>query len=126
GDGWRAMRLISLRLQNFGQHADTATQFRTGLAGISGPNGAGKSTLLGAVAWAIYGSEAARGTNETLRFARAGARARVEVELRFALAGHEYRVVRSMSNAEVFIDGAGTPAASSLGGVTRYLQNRLG
>ena len=120
------MRLLELRLQNFRQHADTTISFRSGLTGIIGPNGAGKSTLLEALAWAIYGAEAARGTNETLRFARAGARTRVEVELRFALADREYRVVRSLSSAEVFLDGGPTPVATTLGGVTRYLQQRLG
>jgi DNA repair protein SbcC/Rad50 len=120
------MRLIDLRLRNFRQHADTEIRFRPGLTGIIGPNGAGKSTLLEAIAWAVYGSEAARGTNETLRFARAGARTRVEVELRFALGAHEYRVVRSLSNAEVFLDGGAAPVATTLGGATRYLQGRLG
>ncbi len=120
------MRLIGLRLRNFRQHADTEIRFRTGLTGIIGPNGAGKSTLLEAVAWAVYGSEAARGTNDTLRFSRAGARSRVEVELRFALAGHEYQVVRTLHNAEVFLDGGASPVASTLGGATRYLQSRLG
>ena len=120
------MRLIELRLQNFRQHVDTTISFRTGLTGIIGPNGAGKSTLLEALAWAIYGSDAARGTNDTLRFARAAPSARVEVELRFELAGTQYRVIRTLSKAEVYLDGQSAPAATSLGGVTRFLQGRLG
>ncbi len=120
------MRLLSLRLQNFRQHADTEIHFGPGLTGIFGPNGAGKSTLLEAVAWAIYGAEAARGTNDTIRFTRAGPRTRVEVELRFAIGGHEYRVVRTLSGAEVFLDGESTPVATTVGGATRYLQGRLG
>nr|MBA2243719.1 SMC family ATPase [Gemmatimonadota bacterium] len=120
------MRLLSLRLQNFRQHAETEIRFGPGLTGIFGPNGAGKSTLLEAIAWAIYGSEAARGTNETIRFARAGSRSRVEVDLSFGIGGHEYRVVRTLSAAEVFLDGGSVAAASSVGGVTRYLQGRLG
>ena len=119
------MRLIRLRLTNFRQHADTEIEFRPGLTGIIGPNGAGKSTILEAIAWAIYGSPAARGTNDTIRFARAPGRSRVQVELIFELAGHEYRVVRSMSNADVFLDGGTSPVATSLGGVTSYLQQRL-
>jgi exonuclease SbcC len=120
------MRIVSLRLQNFRQHADTEVHFRPGLTGIIGPNGAGKSTLLEAIAWAIYGAEAARGTNDTLRFARAGARAKVEVELAFALGGHEYRVVRALNTAEVYLDGGTTPVATTIGGVSRYLQGRIG
>jgi exonuclease SbcC len=120
------MRLLDLRLQNFRQHVDTRIRFAPGLTGILGPNGAGKSTLLEAIAWAIYGAEAARGTNETIRFNRAGPRSRVEVELRFGVGPHEYRVVRTLSSAEVFLDGEDAPVATTIGGVTRYLQGRLG
>ncbi|HET7321486.1 MAG TPA: AAA family ATPase, partial [Longimicrobiaceae bacterium] len=120
------MRILELRLQNFRQHADTEIRFEPGLTGIIGPNGAGKSTLLEGIAWAVYGSDAARGTNDTIRFARAGPRSRVEVELSFELGGHEYRVVRTLSGADAFLDGGATPVASTLGGVTRYLEERLG
>ena len=120
------MRLLSLRMRNFRQHADTDITFRPGLTGIIGPNGAGKSTILEALAWAIYGSQAARGTNDTIRFARAAARSRVEVELGFALGGHEYRVVRTLNAAEVFLDGGMAPVASGLGGASAYLQSRIG
>jgi exonuclease SbcC len=120
------MRLVSLSLRNFRQHARTDISFRTGLTGIIGPNGAGKSTILEAIAWAVYGSAAARGTNDTIRFVRAGKGARVEVELRFELGGHEYRVVRTLSKAEVFLDGGASPVAATLAGATAYLQGRLG
>ncbi len=120
------MRLLRLRLLNFRQHASTDIEFRTGLTGIIGPNGAGKSTILEAIAWAIYGSSAARGTNDTIRFSRAQGRARVEVELAVALAGHELRIVRSLTSAEVYLDGGQSPVASGIGTVTRYVQERLG
>ena len=120
------MRLLSLRLKNFRQHSDTSITFRPGLTGIIGPNGAGKSTILEGIAWAMYGAAAARGTNDTIRFSRAGARARVEVELAFALGGHEYRVVRSLHGAEVFLDGGAQAVASGVGGVSGYLQSRVG
>src|SRR5687768_14708824 len=120
------MRLISLRLQNFRQHVDTRITFRRGLTGIIGPNGAGKTTILEAIAWAVYGAAAARGTNETIRFARAPGRSRVQVELVFELAGHEHRVVRSLNSAEVYLDGSLSPVATGLGTSTEYLQTRLG
>lgn len=120
------MRLISLRLLNFRQHADTRLTFDRGLTGIIGPNGSGKSTLLEAIAWALYGNPAARGTRDSIRFARAGARAPVRVELEFELAGHRYRVVRGLSNAECFLDGGETPIANTITGVTELLQRRLG
>ena len=55
------MRLRSLHLRNFRQHADTQIEFASGLTGIIGANGAGKTTLLEAIAWALYGNSAARG-----------------------------------------------------------------
>ena len=70
------MRLNSLRLQNFRQHIETYVTFDTGLTGIIGANGSGKSTLLEAIAWALYGQDAARGKKETLRSLRAGPNAR--------------------------------------------------
>ncbi len=120
------MRLHALRLQNFRQHADTAIQFDAGLTGIIGPNGSGKSTILEAVAYALYGVGAARNTKETIRFARAGSRASVRVELDFDLAGHRYRVVRGLTSAELYLDGAEAPIANSIRGVDDFLRRRLG
>ena len=120
------MRLHALRLQNFRQHADTAIQFDAGLTGIIGPNGSGKSTILEAVAYALYGVGAARNTKETIRFARAGSRASVRVELDFDLAGHRYRAVRGLTSAELYLDGAEAPIANSIRGVDEFLRRRLG
>jgi exonuclease SbcC len=120
------VRLNTLHLCNFRQHADSRIEFDTGLTGIIGPNGAGKTTVLEAIAWAIYGNTAARGTRDTIRFNRAGARAAVRVELDFSLAGHRYRVVRGLTNAELYLDGAAVPIANSITGVTDLLTRRLG
>ncbi|MGH7714222.1 MAG: AAA family ATPase, partial [Gemmatimonadaceae bacterium] len=120
------MRLNSLRLLNFRQHADTHITFTAGLTGIIGPNGAGKSTILEAIAWAIYGKPAARGTRESIRFNRAGPRDPVRVELDFELRNHRYRVCRGLTSAELFLDGDAVPIATSLTGVTELLQRRLG
>ncbi|MGQ0562596.1 MAG: AAA family ATPase [Gemmatimonadota bacterium] len=120
------MRLGKLRLQNFRQHVDTTIEFRRGLTGIIGPNGAGKTTILEAIAWAIYGASAARGTNDTIRFARAAPRAKVIVDLSFELDTHEYRVTRTLSSAEVYLDRGATPVATGVGAVSAYLQARLG
>ncbi|HEX7939413.1 MAG TPA: SMC family ATPase, partial [Gemmatimonadaceae bacterium] len=112
------MRLNQLRLRNFRQHADTTVEFDAGLTGIIGPNGSGKTTILEGIAWALYGMPAARGTREGIRSLRAPARAGVKVELDFDLAGHRYRVVRSLSSAELYLDGAPAPIANSISGVT--------
>ena len=61
------MRINRLRLVNFRQHENTEIEFGPGLTGIVGPNGSGKTTLLEAIAWAMYGMPAARGSRETLR-----------------------------------------------------------
>jgi exonuclease SbcC len=120
------VRLNSLALTNFRQHAQSVLEFDTGLTGIVGPNGAGKSTVLEAIAWALYGQPAARGNKDSIRFVRAGPRASVRVELDFELGGHRYRVVRGLNSAELYLDGGAEPIANSLSAVTEILQRRLG
>ena len=120
------MRLNQLQLTNFRQHVNTRIDFETGLTGIIGPNGSGKTTILEAIAWALYGMPAARGTREGIRSLRAPARSSVRVELDFDLAGHRYHVVRSLSSAELFLDGASSPIANSITAVTDLLRRRLG
>jgi len=120
------VRLNSLRLTNFRQHARTEITFERGLTGIIGPNGAGKTTILEAIAWALYGMPAIRGNRDSIRFIGAGARAPVEVELDFELGSHKYRVLRGLTSAELYLDGADTPIANSISGVTELLQRRIG
>ena len=120
------MRLNSLHLCNFRQHVDSRITFDTGLTGIIGPNGSGKTTILEAIAWALYGQDAARGKKETIRSLSAGAGARVKVELDFDLGGHRYRVVRGLTGAELYLDGSDTPVANTLTGVSEMLRRRLG
>jgi exonuclease SbcC len=120
------VRLNSIRLQNFRQHADTALSFENGLTGIIGANGTGKSTILEAIAWALYGTTAARGTRESIKFLRAKKGAGVRVELEFELGPHTYRVIRSLTNAELYLDRGAAPIANSTTGVTDVLRRRLG
>ena len=120
------MRLNSLHLVNFRQHAETRLEFDLGLTGIIGPNGAGKSTVLEAIAWALYGQSAVRGTRDSIRNVRAGARAPVRVELDFELSGHRYRVVRGLSSAELYLDGGPEPIATTITDVSDLLSRRLG
>lgn len=120
------MQLNRVVLQNFRQHADTRIEFGPGVTGIIGPNGSGKTTILEAIAWAVYGNPAARGTRDSIRFNRAGARSGVRVELDFDLGGHNYRVVRGLTNAELYLDGPHNKIADSITGVTDVLVRRLG
>jgi len=120
------VRLHRLQLQNFRQHADTVVTFETGLTGIIGTNGSGKTTLLEAIAWALYGNSATRGTRDSIRFARAAPRSPVRVELDFELAGHRYRIIRGLTNSELYLDGGSQPIANTITGVNELLQRRLG
>jgi exonuclease SbcC len=120
------MRINRLRLQNFRQHENTEIEFGPGLTGIIGPNGAGKTTLLEAIAWAMYGMPAARGNRETLRRRGASPKARVAVEVDFTLGAHQYRIVRSLNNAELYQDGDPSAIANSIGAVTERVTRLLG
>ena len=124
--GGRLMQIHRLRLVNFRQHEDSELVLGAGLTGIVGANGAGKSTLLEAIAFAMYGTPAARGTRDSIRRRGAPPRSPVRVELDFALGAHEFRVVRSLSQAELFQDGDPAPIANSLGTVTEKLSHLLG
>jgi exonuclease SbcC len=120
------MRIDRLRLQNFRQHENTEIEFGPGLTGIIGPNGAGKTTLLEAIAWAMYGMPAARGSRETLRRRGASPKSRVAVEVDFTLGAHRYRVVRSLNSAELYQDGDPSAIANSIGAVTERVTRLLG
>jgi len=120
------MRLHRIRLHNFRQHADTELLLSEGLTGIVGPNGSGKSTLLEAVAWAMYGTPAARGNRDSIRRRNAPPRSRVEVELDFGLGAHRYRVVRSLQSAALYLDQEPAPIVNSPGAVTERITRLLG
>lgn len=49
------MRIISVELKNFCQHADKLVEFSPGLNAIVGSNGAGKSTILNAIGFCLTG-----------------------------------------------------------------------
>ena len=55
-------------------------------------SGISASSIGEAIGWAIYGSAAARGTNDTLRFTRSPARSRVEARLQGLRLVNGYRV----------------------------------
>lgn len=120
------MRLHRLKLENFRLHADTDIEFGTGVTAIVGPNGAGKTTLFEAIAWAIYGTPAVRGSRDSIRRSNAAPRTRVRVELVFSFGAHEYRVVRELNKAELYQDNGSAPVATTQRAVTDKLGHLLG
>jgi DNA repair protein SbcC/Rad50 len=120
------MQIRRLRLLNFRQHENTELELGAGLTGIIGPNGAGKTTLLEAIAWAMYGMPAARGSRDSIRRRGAPSRSRVEVEMEFSLGAHQYRILRSLHQAELYQDGDPAPIANSLASVTERVTRLLG
>ncbi len=120
------MQIRRLRLLNFRQHEHTELELGAGLTGIIGPNGAGKTTLLEAIAWAMYGMPAARGSRDSIRRRGAPPRSKVEVELEFSLGPHQYRILRSLHQAELYQDGDAAPIATSLATVSERVTRLLG
>lgn len=90
------MKLIRLELTNFRQHLSTTIDFCDGVTGVIGPNGAGKSTVLEGVAWALYGSPALRGNNDSVRSKAAPGGAKASVSLSFELNGSVYKAYRTL------------------------------
>lgn len=119
------MKIISLEMENFRQHSNSFIEFNDGITVISGVNGSGKSTILEAISWAIYGTEASRGTKDSIKWNKAPARSKVKVELKFALDNNEYRVVRELNKAEIYLNGNEAPAATTQDEVTAYLIKQL-
>ncbi len=120
------MQLHRIYLQNFRQHAATEIELGTGITGIIGPNGSGKSTILEAIAWAFYGTPAARGSKDSIKWDRAPARSPVRVEVDFTLGAHEYRVVRGLTTAELYLDRGQHPIANHQRDVTAKVEQALG
>lgn len=120
------MKLKSLKLENFRQHEDSFIEFSNGITIINGTNGSGKSTILEAITWAIYGTDAARGTKDSIKFNKAKAKAKVRVELVLDLDNELFRVERFLDKAELYLGNSTTPIVTSQQEVTKYLTDKLG
>jgi exonuclease SbcC len=98
-------------------------EFGDGITGIVGLNGAGKSTLVEAIAWTLYGPNAARTGKEGIRRSTASETASVETELIMDIGGTEYKIVRVLKGgsqtADASIFAGGKQIADSVKGVEK-------
>jgi exonuclease SbcC len=117
------VRLRSLSLKNYRQYKDSTIEFGDGITGIVGLNGAGKSTLVEAIAWTLYGPNAARTGKEGIRRSTASETASVETELIMDIGGTEYKIVRVLKGgsqtADASIFAGGKQIADSVKGVEK-------
>ena len=126
------MILHSLRLYNFRRFRRVEIEFPENVIGLLGRNGAGKSTLLEAMAWALYGSRAARTDKLQIRSQFADERDNCEVELAFKLGSEKYRVFRSLAGknavgeAALYHGDSLVPAAVRDSGVNQEIERLLG
>ena len=124
------MRLKSLTLKNYRQYKDSSIEFGDGLTGIIGLNGAGKSTIVEAIAWTLYGNNAARTGKEGIKRVGAPLSASVETELIMEIGGTEYKIVRvikgSSQTGDASIIAGGRVIADSVKGVDKEVNHLLG
>lgn len=124
------MRLKSLSLRNYRQYKDSTIEFGDGITGIVGLNGAGKSTLVEAVAWTLYGPNAARTGKEGIKRSTAPLTSSVETELIMEIGGTEYKIVRVLKGgsqtADASIFAGGKIIADSVKGVEKEVSYLLG
>jgi exonuclease SbcC len=117
--------LESIRLQNFRKHADLTVHFTAGINAIRAANEAGKSTLIEASAYADFG---AAGLKESIDdvVTYGLAKSKLRVEKVFTLAGARYKIVRSPSGAEVYVNGKDVPDVTGQKEVTKFMENLYG
>ena len=126
------MKLEYLVLKNYRKFPALELKFTSGVTAIIGRNGSGKSTLMEAVAWALYGNEAAivRVNKESIKNVRAGPKDPVLVELGFIFEGQRYVVTREMRGTTLTTKARVTcqdsPAAEGAKEVNQYLNKLLG
>jgi len=124
------MRLQTLILHNFRRFKNAIIEFPEGVIGVVGLNGAGKSTIFEAIAWALYGTVAARTSADLIKRNGAAPSDPCRIELGFLFDGSSYRVIREMtgktltSSATIYKDD--TQVATGAGESAKYIQKTLG
>lgn len=128
------MRLRRIEMMNFRRHRDTRIEMPDGIIALLGRNGAGKSSILEAIAFGLFGSDAARTNKSLVRWDGAAPGDGVRVTLDIELGGQALRIVRELKGknltptASVEADGVllVAPGAGSNEAATREMERRLG
>ncbi|MCK5346527.1 MAG: SMC family ATPase, partial [Candidatus Heimdallarchaeota archaeon] len=120
------MILKTLRLRNFRIFSHETIEFPDGLIGVIGLNGVGKSTIFEAIAWALYGSVAAKTATDHIKHIYAEPSATCSVELTFEFGGNTYHVLREMRGKSLAPVATVTmnqqQVATGAGSVSTYIQ----
>ncbi len=90
------MRLVSLQIENFRVLRDVKLNFTDQVIGLIGRNGAGKSSIIEAIAWALYGNQAARSGKGEIKSSFASENENCTVTLEFEIHDETYKVVRQL------------------------------
>ncbi|MFQ5633395.1 MAG: AAA family ATPase, partial [bacterium] len=126
------MIIKSVTLKNFRRFQDLALEFPENLQGFLGANGTGKSTIIEAIAWALYGTRAARGAKNEIRSHNVAAKAVCEVCLIFEVGGTEYKIVRQLrgknavAEASIYMRENDAPLAVQEAGVNAFVETTIG
>ena len=91
------MRINSLEIQNFRVLKHARLSFPDQVIGIVGQYGAGKSSLIEAIAWALYGNQAARTGKDEIKSTFAKESDICEVKVKFSINDDSYTVIRRLS-----------------------------
>ncbi|MBD3168203.1 MAG: AAA family ATPase, partial [candidate division Zixibacteria bacterium] len=90
------MIIRSLKLHNYRRFVNCIIEFPEGIVGLVGNNGAGKSTVIEAIAWVLYGTEAARSGKDEIRRTGAPSGEECFVEMDFEIDNESYRIFRNI------------------------------
>lgn len=124
------MRLKRLTINNFRVLRDVDLHLPDEVIGIIGPNGAGKSSLVEAIAWALYGHQAARSGKSEIKSQFAQANDSCAVELEFELNGQPFRIIRKLvgrsERAEVELYRSDKQEAVGVAVTREYMTELLG
>ncbi|QLH05996.1 AAA family ATPase [Nitrosopumilus ureiphilus] len=124
------MQINSIELENFRRYKEEIIEFPTGLIGIVGRNGVGKSTLVEALAWCLYGSDAARTKQDEIKRSQAKEREKCRVIIELTFESDALKIERILSgknftpSANLYLNGNPNPHVSGTKAVTDYITHR--